>query len=303
LSALTASDIRSLTERLKLRPSKALGQNFVVDPGTVRRIVSAAQLDNCQPVIEIGPGLGSLTLALLETGCHVTAIEIDPLLAKALPETVAAHLPEFAANLRLIQADALLLDRLDMDDRVSGGDQVSGGDRVSATPAPSTALVANLPYSVATKVLLRFLERFGFITKALVMVQREVAERLVAAPGSRLYGVPSVKLAWWGVSRLAGQIPRNAFFPVPRVESSLVLFERRDPIGPAGLQRQVFTLVDAAFAARRKTLRAALAPLVGSPARAELALKNAQIDPSVRGETLNVAQFARLANSLEEIDG
>jgi 16S rRNA (adenine1518-N6/adenine1519-N6)-dimethyltransferase len=263
-----------------LRPTKTLGQNFVVDPSQVRRITAAANLEPGQLVAEIGPGLGSLTLGLLGAGALVTAVEIDPTLATVLPQTVANHAPAAQANLTVINADALDL---------------------TAFPPPSpTALVANLPYNIATKVLLRFLERFESIEKALVMVQAEVADRLVAPPGSRTYGIPSVKAAWWASARLAGRVPRNAFFPVPRVDSSLVYLERQPPPVGAPPHDQVFAVVDAAFAARRKTLRAALAGLAGGPVQAEAALRAAGIDPAARGETLSVSDFARLAAALME---
>jgi 16S rRNA (adenine1518-N6/adenine1519-N6)-dimethyltransferase len=299
-----------LARQLDLRPVKHLGQNFVVDPGIVRRIVATARLTPGERVVEIGPGLGSLTLGLLEAGASVVAIEIDPVLAAALPTTVAAFTGETppspspvddaappvpshspspaqpttlraappAAPFTVVEADAL---------------------EVRELPGPAaSSLVANLPYSVATKVLLRFMERFDSIQRALVMVQAEVAARLVAPPGSRTYGVPSAKLAWWAEARLAGRVPRNAFFPVPRVDSELIYLERRQPPGPPELRSQVFCLIDAAFASRRKTLRAALAGVAGGAGRAAAALRRAGIDPSARGETLDVAAFARLAGEL-----
>ncbi|MDR2564931.1 MAG: 16S rRNA (adenine(1518)-N(6)/adenine(1519)-N(6))-dimethyltransferase RsmA [Bifidobacteriaceae bacterium] len=283
---LTPTDVRELVAELGVRPAKALGQNFVVDPSQVRRIVAAAQLAPGERVAEIGPGLGSLTLALLEAGASVTAVEIDPVLAVALPATVGrrteAGQTALAERLTVLNADALHIADL-------------------GTPEP-TALVANLPYNVATKVLLRFMERFPSIRRALVMVQAEVADRLVAPPGSRTYGIPSVKAAWWASARLAGRVPRSAFFPVPRVDSALVYLERCPVPAGAPPRAQVFAVVDAAFAARRKTLRAALAGLAGGPARAEAALRAAEIDPSARGETLAVTDFARLAVALANLD-
>ncbi|MDR1825169.1 MAG: 16S rRNA (adenine(1518)-N(6)/adenine(1519)-N(6))-dimethyltransferase RsmA [Bifidobacteriaceae bacterium] len=272
--------MRALVARLALHPTKALGQNFVVDPGIVRRVVAAAKLDEGQPVLEVGPGLGSLTLALLEAGCRVTAVEIDPVLAGALPQTVADRAPVWAERLRVVQADAL--------------------DLTALPPPVPTALVANLPYNVATKVLLRCLERFDELTSALVMVQAEVAQRLVAGPGSRTYGIPSAKVAWFAAAHPAGKVPRNAFFPVPRVDSELVYLERRQPPVVGVDRAAVFAVVDAAFAARRKTLRTALAGWAGGADRAEAACRAAGIDPAARGETLDVAAFARLAAAKTE---
>jgi 16S rRNA (adenine1518-N6/adenine1519-N6)-dimethyltransferase len=255
-----------------------LGQNFVVDPSQVRRIVAAAGLTPGQHVVEVGPGLGSLTLGLLAAGACVTTVELDATLAEALPRTAGDRTASAAGSLTVVNADAL---------------------RVTGLPGPApTALVANLPYNVATKVLLRFLERFQSIATALVMVQAEVAARLVAAPGSRTYGIPSVKAAWWASAQLAGQVPRNAFFPVPRVDSTLVRFSRHPPPSGAASREQVFKVVDAAFAARRKTLRVALAGLAGGAARAGAALQAAGIDPAARGETLSVRDFAALAAAL-----
>ncbi|MDR1393858.1 MAG: 16S rRNA (adenine(1518)-N(6)/adenine(1519)-N(6))-dimethyltransferase RsmA [Bifidobacteriaceae bacterium] len=277
---LTPGAVRGLVERLALRPSKRLGQNFVVDPGIVRRIVAAARLEPNERVIEVGPGLGSLTLGLLEAGASVVAVEYDTILAAALPETIAQRSdppPGLGDRFDLVRGDAL---------------------EVEALPGrAASAMVANLPYSVATKVLLRFLERFDSIRHALVMVQSEVAARLVAGPGSRVYGLPSAKLAWCASARPAGHVPRNAFFPVPRVDSELVYLERHQP--PATVSRAaVFELIDAAFAMRRKTLRVALAGHSGGAGRAEAALVRAGIDPMARGETLSIEQFARLAEEL-----
>ncbi|MDR1185849.1 MAG: 16S rRNA (adenine(1518)-N(6)/adenine(1519)-N(6))-dimethyltransferase RsmA [Bifidobacteriaceae bacterium] len=269
-------------ERLGLRPAKSLGQNFMVDPSQVRRIVAAARLTPGERVVEVGPGLGSLTLGLLEAGAQVTAVELDAALARALPVTVAGRAASAASRLTVLQADAL--------------------DLTDLPGPPPTALVSNLPYSIATKVLLRFLERFESLASALVMVQAEVADRLVAPPGSRTYGIPSVKAAWWASARLAGQVPRSAFFPVPRVDSTLVHLVRR-PAPDVGVPReQVFAVADAAFAGRRKTLRVALASLAGGAMRAERALRAAGIDPRARGETLSVEDFARLASELAAED-
>jgi 16S rRNA (adenine1518-N6/adenine1519-N6)-dimethyltransferase len=262
-----------LATRLGVRPTKALGQNFVHDPNTVRRIVRAAELDPADVAIEVGPGLGSLTLALLPAVAVLHAVEIDPTLAAALPSTVAAHAPEHLARLHVHNQDAM---------RVTGLD-----------PAP-TALVANLPYNVAVPVVLNLLAALPTLRRGLVMVQKEVADRLVAGPGSKTYGVPSVKLAWYASARNAGRVPPNVFWPVPNVDSGLVAFTRREP--PAAVERErVFAVIDAAFAQRRKTLRAALAGWAGGPDKAEQILRAAGVDPSARGEALGVERFAAIA--------
>jgi 16S rRNA (adenine1518-N6/adenine1519-N6)-dimethyltransferase len=275
---LSPSQVRDLVADLGVRPTKALGQNFVVDPGTVRRIVRLAGVTAGERVVEVGPGLGSLTLGLLEAGASVVAVEIDPVLAGRLPATVAERLPQAADRLTVVGADAL---------------------RVTDLPGPApVALVANLPYNVAVPVLLTFLERFASLERAMVMVQSEVADRLVAPPGSRTYGVPSAKAAWYADARAAGAVGRAAFWPVPRVDSALVSLRRRElPAGPAG-RAQVFAVIDAAFAQRRKMLRAALAGLAGSSAAASAALEAAGVDPTARGETLSVADFAAVAAAM-----
>jgi 16S rRNA (adenine1518-N6/adenine1519-N6)-dimethyltransferase len=270
---LTAPDVRALAERLGVRPTKALGQNFVIDPNTVRRIVRASGVGPDDVVVEVGPGLGSLTLGLLEAAARVVAVEIDPVLAAELPRTVADRAPELADRFELVTADALRLE--------------------SVPGPPPTAFVANLPYNVAVPVLLRLLERLPSLRTGLVMVQAEVADRLVAGPGSRTYGVPSVKAAWWADVTRAGAIGRNVFWPAPHVDSGLVAFTRREP--PPGDREAVFAAVDAAFAQRRKTLRAALSGWAGGPDRAEARLRAAGIDPQARGEVLSVEDFARLA--------
>ncbi len=272
---LTAPDVRALAAALGLRPTKALGQNFVIDPNSVRRIVRTAGVGPEDVVVEIGPGLGSLTLGLLQAAARVVAVEIDPVLAAELPRTVQARLPEHADRLAVVAQDALTVTGL------------SG-------PAP-TALVANLPYNVAVPVLLRMLEHLPSLRSGLVMVQAEVADRLVAAPGTRTYGVPSVKAAWYARVRRAGAVGRTVFWPAPNVDSGLVAFSRRDP--PPGDRAATFTVVDAAFAQRRKTLRAALAGWAGSPDAAEQRLRAAGIDPGARGEVLGVEDFARLAST------
>ncbi|HET6532247.1 MAG TPA: 16S rRNA (adenine(1518)-N(6)/adenine(1519)-N(6))-dimethyltransferase RsmA [Actinoplanes sp.] len=266
---LGPAEIRELAARLGVAPTKKLGQNFVHDPNTVRRIVAAAGLRPDDVVLEVGPGLGSLTLGLVGVAAHVHAVEIDPVLAAELPATVAA------ANLTVHPADAL---------RVSGTD---------FDPAP-TMLVANLPYNVAVPVVLHLLAELPTLRGGLVMVQKEVADRLTAAPGSRIYGVPSVKLAWYADARPAGRVPPAVVWPVPNVDSGLVAFTRRPP--PAEADRVAgFAVVDAAFAQRRKTLRAALAGWAGGPDRAERVLVAAGIDPRARGESLSVREFAAIA--------
>ncbi|GAB3164419.1 16S rRNA (adenine(1518)-N(6)/adenine(1519)-N(6)) -dimethyltransferase RsmA [Myceligenerans halotolerans] len=273
---LGPAEIRDLAGRLGVRPTKTLGQNFVHDGGTVRKIVRAANLRPGERVVEIGPGLGSLTLGLLDAGASVVAVEIDPVLAKQLPRTVEAHLPD--ADLDVVGADAM--------------------DVTDLPGAPPTALVANLPYNVAVPILLTFLERFESLEHLLVMVQAEVADRIAATPGSKVYGIPSVKAAWYADARRSLAISRNVFWPVPNVDSALVALERRDPPSTVARREAVFRVVDAAFAQRRKTLRAALSGLVGSGAAAEEALRAAGVDPGARGETLTVEEFARIAEQL-----
>lgn len=272
---LTARDVRRLAAELDLRPSKSLGQNFVTDANTVRRIVRTAGLGPDDVVIEVGPGLGSLTLALLPTVAKVLAVEIHPTLAGALPETVAARLPAFVDRLTVVAADALRL-----------------APPVDVVPS---ALVANLPYNVAVPVLLHLLETVPTLRSGLVMVQAEVADRLCADPGSRVYGTPSAKAAWWASMRRAGAVSRSVFWPVPNVDSGLVAFTRRDPPTTQVRREDVFAVIDTAFAQRRKTLRAALAGWAGSAAAAEARLRDAGIDPSARGEQLDIAAFARIA--------
>jgi 16S rRNA (adenine1518-N6/adenine1519-N6)-dimethyltransferase len=274
-SLLGAGEIRELATRHGIRPTKQWGQNFVVDGNTVRRIVRVAGVGADDTVVEVGPGLGSLTLALLPVVERVVAVEVDPVLAAALPETVAHHAPDLADRLEVVHADAMAVTDL--------------------PGSPPTALVANLPYNVSVPVVLRFLELFPTLRTILVMVQLEVAERLAAGPGSKTYGVPSVKAAWHADVRLAGQVPRSVFWPVPNVDSGLVMLTRRPPPATTATRAEVFRCVDAAFAQRRKTLRAALATWAGSPALAEAALTAAGIDPRTRGEQLDVTAFAALA--------
>ena len=274
-SLLGAAEIRALAQRHGIRPTKHWGQNFVVDGNTVRRIVRVAGVGPDDTVVEVGPGLGSLTLALLPVVEHVVAVEVDPVLARALPETIDAHAPGLRDRLLVVEADALAVEDL--------------------PGPPPTALVANLPYNVSVPVVLRFLELFPSLATILVMVQLEVAERLAAPPGSRTYGVPSVKAAWYADVRLAGQVSRSVFWPVPNVDSGLVALTRRTPPTTAATREQVFACVDAAFAQRRKTLRAALASWAGSAERAEAALRAAGVDPRTRGEQLDVTSFAAIA--------
>jgi 16S rRNA (adenine1518-N6/adenine1519-N6)-dimethyltransferase len=277
---LGAAQLRGIADRLGLRPAKRLGQNFVHDANTVRRIVATADLAADDVVLEVGPGLGSLTLALLGAVHRVVAVEVDPLLAGALPATVADRAPNHVGALRVCQADALRLRRTEIVDAAGG--------------LEPSALVANLPYNVAVPVLLHLLAELPTLRRGLVMVQAEVADRLAAAPGSRCYGAPSVKAAWFAALRRAGQVPRAVFWPVPNVDSGLVAFHCHP--APSTVPRErVFALVDAAFAQRRKTLRAALATLAGTAANAERMLRAAGVDPGLRGEALGIRDFARIA--------
>jgi len=275
---LGPADVRALAARLGVRPTKQRGQNFVIDANTVRRIVREAGLSADDVVVEVGPGLGSLTLALLAVVRRVVAIEVDPVLAAALPETLAAYAPDGADRCQVMTADAL---------------------RVDGVPGPPpTALVANLPYNVSVPVLLHLLAVLPSLEKGLVMVQSEVADRLAAGPGSKVYGVPSVKCAWYADVRRAGAVGRTVFWPAPNVDSGLVAWTRREPPATTSTREQVFAVVDAAFAQRRKALRGALRGLAGSGEAAEAALVSAGIDPLARGESLTVAEFARLAEAL-----
>jgi 16S rRNA (adenine1518-N6/adenine1519-N6)-dimethyltransferase len=272
---LGAAQIREIAFGLGLRPTKAWGQNFVVDANTVKRIVRLAGVTQQDSVVEVGPGLGSLTLALLPEAGHVTAVEVDPALAGALPDTVSRLAPVYADRLTLVYADAM---------------------HVRELPDPQpTALVANLPYNVSVPVVLTFLEAFPTLERVLVMVQLEVAERLAATPGSKAYGVPSVKAAWYADVRLAGTVPRSVFWPVPNVDSGLVSLLRRPAPETSASRAEVFGCIDAAFAQRRKTLRAALAGWAGSAPRAEECLVAAGVDPRTRGEQLGIGAFAQIA--------
>jgi 16S rRNA (adenine1518-N6/adenine1519-N6)-dimethyltransferase len=318
---LGAGDIRGIAGRLGVHPTKKLGQNFVIEPGTVRQIAALAAVRPGDVILEVGPGLGSLTLALLEamakaaatsrpaadasrsaagsrpaagasrsaggTGAgdgaevardgRLVAVEIDPVLAAELPKTIADRAPDLVEQVDVRTADALVL-----------------GAQEVGEPAP-TVLAANLPYNVAVPVLLRLLAALPSLERGVVMVQAEVADRMCAGPGSRVYGVPSAKLAWYADAKPAGTVPRGVFWPVPNVDSKLVGFTRRDPPPTTASREEVFAVIDAAFGQRRKTLRGALAGWAGSPAKAEAALRAAGVDPGARGETLTIADFARVA--------
>jgi len=279
-SLLGPADVRLLADRLDLRPTKQRGQNFVIDANTCRRIVRESGVTDADVVVEVGPGLGSLTLALLGVAARVVAIEVDDRLAGLLPETIADRAPAVARDpdrFELVHADAL---------------------RVDGVPGPApTALVANLPYNVSVPVLLHLLALLPSLRHGLVMVQAEVADRLAARPGSRTYGVPSVKAAWYADVRRAGAVGRAVFWPAPNVDSGLVAWTRADPPPTTASRQQVFSVVDAAFAQRRKVLRGALRVL--APAETvDAALESAGVDPMARGESLQVADFARIAEGL-----
>ena len=288
---LGQAEIREIAGRLGVRPSKRLGQNFVVNPGTVRRIVALAGIGPADVVLEVGPGFGSLTLGLL-AAARLIAVEVDPVLAAELPRTVAARAPDLAPRLAVVTADAA---------RVTPAG-LRRSPRLTNLPDPPpgpggepSVLAANLPYNVAVPVVLHLLATLPSLERGLVMVQAEVADRMTAPPGSRVYGVPSVKLAWYASARRAGAVPRSVFWPVPNVDSGLVAFTRRPPPDPEVPREEVFAVVDAAFAQRRKTLRAALARWAGSPDAAERILRDAGVDPGARGESLTVAEFTRIA--------
>lgn len=272
---LGGADIRELAAKLDVKPTKKLGQNFVTDPNTIRRIVAAAKLTGGETVVEIGPGLGSLTLGLLEQAGSVIAVEIDSKLAGELEHTVAQRAP--GCDFTLVRGDAL---------------------KITDLPAEPQALVANLPYNISVPVLLHFLECFESLQFGLVLVQAEVAHRLAALPGNKVYGTPSVKLAWYADANLAGNIGRNIFWPVPNVDSALVYFAKRNtPLGDEALRLKTFEVIDGAFSQRRKTLRQALAEWAGSAAKAEEILIRAGIDPTKRGEQLDVHDFVKIAKA------
>jgi 16S rRNA (adenine1518-N6/adenine1519-N6)-dimethyltransferase len=274
---LGATEVRALAAQLGIRPTKQLGQNFVIDANTVRRIVRVSGVGPGDVVLEVGPGLGSLTLGLLAEAGRVVAVEIDPVLADALPQTVGRRAPDLVARLEVLTADAL---------------------RLAEVPgAAPTALVANLPYNIAVPVLLHLWELLPSLRHTLVMVQAEVADRLASPPGSRTYGVPSVKARWYGDVRKAGAVGRTVFWPAPHVDSGLVAVDHHPPPATRATRLEVFAVIDAAFAQRRKTLRAALGSWAGSPAEAEVLLRRAGLDPSIRGEQLTLEQFASLAEA------
>lgn len=272
---LGPAEVRSLAAELGLRPTKQRGQNFVIDPNTVRRIVRESGIGSDDVVLEVGPGLGSLTLALLDVAARVVALEIDDVLAARLPQTIAERAPDLADRFQVVHADAL---------------------RVTEVPGPApTALVANLPYNVSVPVLLHLLALLPSLRIGLVMVQAEVADRLAAPPGSKTYGVPSVKAAWYADVRRAGAVGRSVFWPAPNVDSGLVAWHRREPPATSATRQEVFAVIDAAFAQRRKTIRAALRPAYGIT---DGALDRAGIDPRARGEVLAIDDFVRLAEAL-----
>jgi len=273
MTLLGAAQIRELAAALDLKPSKSLGQNFVIDSNVCTKIVRTAAVGPTDIALEIGPGLGSLTLALLDSAASVVAVEIDSRLAGQLPITVANHF-EYPENLTVLNQDALSIQSL---------------------PVNPTVLVANLPYNVSVPVLLHLLEKFESLRTGVVMVQAEVADRLAAKPGTKEYGIPSVKAAWWAEVKGAGSVSRSVFWPAPNVDSKLVSFTRRQTPGDEVLRRKVFTIIDAAFAQRRKMLRSALSGLYGSSFAAEQILKRADIDPTLRGEALEISSFCAIA--------
>jgi 16S rRNA (adenine1518-N6/adenine1519-N6)-dimethyltransferase len=273
MTLLGAAQIRELAAKLDLKPSKSLGQNFVIDSNVCTKIVRTAGVTSDDIALEIGPGLGSLTLAMLETAKSVIAVEIDPRLAQQLPITVAEHF-EHPENLTVINKDALAVNNL---------------------PFEPTVLVANLPYNVSVPVLLHLLEKFPTLRSGVVMVQAEVADRLAAKPGGKEYGIPSVKAAWWADVKNVGTVSRSIFWPAPNVDSKLVGFTRRETAGSEESRAKVFTIIDAAFAQRRKMLRSALSSLYGSSSAAEAILIKAGIDPTLRGEALQIESFCKIA--------
>jgi len=272
---LGAAEIRLLAQNFGVVPTKKLGQNFVIDPNTIRKIVAVAKLKSNEKVVEIGPGLGSLTLGLLEAIDDLVAVEVDSRMASGIIETVSRKAP--GKNFKLIHQDAM---------------------KVAELPFAPDALVANLPYNISVPVLLHFLEAFPSISKGVVLVQAEVAHRLAATPGSKVYGVPSAKLAWYALSNLAGNVGRSVFWPIPNVDSALVYFEKRPkPLGDEALRLKTFEVIDEAFAQRRKTLRQALAKFAGSAERAESLLVAAGVSPSQRGEELSIFEFMQIAKA------
>lgn len=277
---LGAQEIRELADMLAIRPTKTLGQNFVIDPNTIRRIIATAKISPDETVVEVGPGLGSLTLGILDAAKDMVAVEIDPPLAEQLPATIAKMRPGSEARIDVVLSDAM---------------------KVTELPRTPSALVANLPYNVAVPVLLHMFAQFPSIEHALVMVQDEVADRLAAKPGSKIYGVPSVKANWFAEVSKAGVIGTNVFWPAPKIKSGLVAFERRAQLLSDLPRQEVFAIIDAAFAQRRKTLRAALATWAGSGARAGSILEAAGIDPQLRGEKLDIHDFIKIAEAARTV--
>ena len=284
---LDATHIRALAKSLDVRPSKGRGQNFLFDANTVRRIVGLAEVGPADTVLEIGPGLGSLTAGLLHSGARVVAVEIEPALAEQLPVTMGELAPDAVGNLTVLQQDALRM----------GPDDLAPSAGTTDAPLP-TVIVSNLPYNISVPVILHVLATFPMIARGLVMVQSEVADRLAAPPGSKVYGVPSAKLAWYASASRVGAVPATVFWPAPNVESGLVRFVRHDP--PPADRRSVFALIDAAFSQRRKMLRSVLTSKYGPAARTALDL--AGISPEARGETLSIDDFARLANAMGNLE-
>ena len=279
MSLLGAAEIRELAELLDLRPAKSLGQNFVIDGNVCQKIVRVAGVTADDIALEIGPGLGSLTLALLEVTSNVIAVEIDQRLAERLPITVAKHKTD-SYELTVINTDALAVREL---------------------PVAPTVVVANLPYNVSVPVLLHLLEILPSLNTGVVMVQAEVADRLAAKPGTKEYGIPSLKASWWAQVSGAGSVSRSIFWPVPGVDSKLVSFKRHETPGDDAMRKGVFQLVDAAFAQRRKMLRAALSGIFGSSAKAEAVLIAAGIDPTLRGESLLIDSFCAIYNASQSV--
>lgn len=277
---LGAQEIRELADMLGIRPTKTLGQNFVIDPNTIRRIIATAKISPDETVVEVGPGLGSLTLGILDAAKDMVAVEIDPPLAEQLPATIAKMRPGSEARIDVVLSDAM---------------------KVTELPRTPSALVANLPYNVAVPVLLHMFAQFPSIEHALVMVQDEVADRLAAKPGSKIYGVPSVKANWFAEVSKAGVIGTNVFWPAPKIKSGLVAFERRAQLLSDLPRQEIFAIIDAAFAQRRKTLRAALATWAGSGARAGSLLEAAGIDPQLRGEKLDIHDFIKIAEAARTV--
>lgn len=271
MSLLGAAEIRELAAKLDLNPSKGLGQNFVIDGNTCQKIVRQVSISKDDVALEIGPGLGSLTLAILETGAPLIAVEIDSRLAQQLPLTISQHNP--SADLTVVNKDAL---------------------EVTELPKNPTVLVANLPYNVSVPVLLNLLERFPSLREGVVMVQAEVADRLAAKPNNKDFGVPSLKGAWWADLELAGNIARSVFWPVPNVDSKLVYFKRHEPLGNEEFRKRVFALIDAAFSQRRKMIRSAMSSVLGL--HAEAIITSAGVDPTLRGEALDISAYTAIAS-------